>query len=146
MPGKLDYENLLNELGSAQFPSLRPAQLNALTNYSASYTDKNDVAIELPTGAGKSLIALLIAEAWRRKGKRVAILTGNKTLARQMEQEANDLGLKPILMEGRGVDIPARSKRSYRVRTGVRTGTPKLFLAHFDATPYNHHRLIPVSV
>ena len=28
----------------------------------------------------------------------------------------------------------------------VRTGTPKLFLAHFDVTPYKHHRLIPVSV
>ncbi len=119
MPGSLDYKNLLIELGSSQFPTLRPAQLNALGNYASAYTDKSDVAIELPTGAGKSLIALLIAEAWRREGKRVAILTGNKTLARQMEQEANDLGLNPILMEGRGVDIPARSKRRYHRCNGI---------------------------
>ena len=101
MAGKLDYETLLQELGSSQFTTLRPAQSNALAKYGESYTDKNDVAVELPTGAGKSLIALLIAEAWRREGKKVAILTGNKTLARQMEQEANNLGLSPILMEGR---------------------------------------------
>jgi superfamily II DNA or RNA helicase len=46
-----------------------------------------DVGIELPTGAGKTLIALLVAEAWRRAGKRVVILSANKTLARQMDSD-----------------------------------------------------------
>lgn len=119
MPGEVDYEELLKELGSSQFPSLRPAQLNALEQYAENHTATTDLAIELPTGAGKSLIALLIGEAWRREGKRVAILTGNKTLARQMEQEAKDLGLNPILMEGRGVDIPPRAKRQYQRSRGI---------------------------
>jgi hypothetical protein len=67
----------------------------------------------LPTGGGKTLIALLIAETWRREQKKVAILSANKTLARQMEMEAGQLGIAAVLMEGRGADIPSRDKRDY---------------------------------
>ena len=42
-------------------------------------------------------------------------------------------------------DPELKTERQY-TNLSVRTGTPKLFLAHFDVTPYNHHRLIPVSV
>lgn len=41
-----------------------------------------DLAVELPTGAGKSLIAPLIYKAWRREGATVAVLTENKVLLR----------------------------------------------------------------
>lgn len=119
MPGSIDYGSLLAELSSHQFSELRPAQASALLTYAASNTQTKDLAIELPTGAGKSLIALLIGEAWRREGKRVAILTGNKTLARQMENEAQALGLMPIRMEGPGRDIPAGSKRTYHRSQGI---------------------------
>jgi len=81
VPGAIDYVQLLSELGSATFTDLRPAQVAALERYSADHSATPDLAIELPTGAGKSLIALLICEAWRREGKTVAVLTGNKTLA-----------------------------------------------------------------
>lgn len=114
-----NYELLLDELSSAQFATLRPAQSNALSIYSANYTATKDLAVELPTGAGKSLISLLIAEVWRREGKKVAILTGNKTLARQMEREAGALGLQPIRMEGPGKDIAASSKRTYHRCQGI---------------------------
>ena len=43
----------------------------------------------------------------------MAILSANKTLARQMENEAQRLGIPSVLMEGRGVDIPSRDKRNY---------------------------------
>jgi Helicase C-terminal domain/DEAD/DEAH box helicase len=74
----------------------------------------HDVGIELPTGAGKTLIALLIAEHWRRDGKKVAILSANKTLARQMVAEAAELGVPAVLMEGAGRDIPGADKRAYQ--------------------------------
>ena len=119
MPGNVNYEALLAEFGSSQFMELRPAQESALSTYSAENTATADLAVELPTGAGKSLIALLIGEAWRREGKKVAILTGNKTLARQMEQEAESLGLQSIRMEGPGRDIPVRSKRIYHRSQGI---------------------------
>jgi hypothetical protein len=43
----------------------------------------------------------------------VAILSANKTLARQMVAEAVSLGVPTVLMEGPGRDIPGADKRSY---------------------------------
>lgn len=114
MPGNTDYAGLLAGFGSRKFSELRPAQTEVLGQYVAEDGQAPDVAIELPTGAGKSLIALLIGEAWRREGRSAAILTGNKTLARQMEQEAEDLGVPVVRLEGAGTDIPSTSKRAYQ--------------------------------
>ncbi len=113
MPIKQDYSDFLETFNSDKFRELWPAQKYVLDKYVEQFTEKQDVAIELPTGAGKTLIALLIAEAWRREGKKVAVLSANKTLARQMEMEARQLGIPAVLMEGRGIDIPARDKRDY---------------------------------
>lgn len=68
----------------------------------------------MPTGAGKSLIALLICEAWRREGATVAVLTGNKALARQMESEGQRLGVPVVRFEGEGGSIPLSARRRYR--------------------------------
>jgi hypothetical protein len=113
MPIKQDYSAFLTTFNSRKFNKLWPAQKYVLDKYIEQFIEKQDLAIELPTGAGKTLIALLIAEAWRREGKKVAVLSANKTLARQMEMEAKQLGIPAVLMEGRGIDIPARDKRNY---------------------------------
>jgi Rad3-related DNA helicase len=114
MPGAIDYAELLDELRSEKFTELRPVQVVALARYAAEYSATPDLAIELPTGAGKSLIALLICEAWRREGKVVAVLTGNKTLARQMEDEGRQLGVPVVRFEGAGNTIPLPDRRRYR--------------------------------
>jgi hypothetical protein len=119
MSGNVNYQELFAGFRSGRFPNLRASQDAVLSTYSASYTQRPDVAIELPTGAGKSLIALLIGEAWRREGKRVALLTGNKTLARQMKQEADALGVPAVRMEGPGPSIPAADKRAYHRHTSL---------------------------
>ena len=113
MPNQTDYADFLALLASAKFQALRPAQAHVLDQYNATLA-LHDVGIELPTGAGKTLIALLISEAWRRDGKKVAILSANKTLARQMVSEAADLGVPVILMEGPGNSIPGADKRAYQ--------------------------------
>jgi len=79
-----DFDEFLTSFKSNKFQALWPAQTHVLRCYAADFTSKRDVAIELPTGAGKTLIALLVAEAWRQENKKVAILSANKTLARQM--------------------------------------------------------------
>jgi hypothetical protein len=111
--GDVDYAALLAELGSAKFTSLRDPQALALELYAADHADEPDLALELPTGAGKSLIALLICEAWRREGRSAAILTGNKTLARQMESEAELLGIPVVRFEGPGHTIALTERRRY---------------------------------
>jgi len=111
---KPDFEQLLNELGSERFHALRPGQRMVLEDYASEHLETADLAIELPTGAGKSLIALLIGEAWRREDRTVGVLTGNKALAVQMEEEGKDLGVEVNRMEGRGEDIPLSMRRAYR--------------------------------
>lgn len=113
MPISQDYSQFLQSFQSTKFRELRPAQGYVLEQYSSEYSNQNDVGIELPTGAGKTLIALLISEAWRREGRKVAVLSANKTLARQMEVESQVLGIPAVLMEGAGPSIPARDRRSY---------------------------------
>ena len=114
-----DYSELLGSFRSDKFRQLRDAQQFVLSDYSTNRVSSSDVAIELPTGAGKTLIALLIAEAWRQERKKAAILSANKTLARQMLEEAQALGIPAVLMEGRGIDIPSRDKRAYQRATSV---------------------------
>src|ERR1044072_7652108 len=111
MPGSLNYDELLGGFGSATFPELRPAQRAVLSAYADSFGERTDVGIELPTGAGKSLIALLVAEAWRRDGKRAVVLTANKMLAAQMEAYGQLLGVPLSRLEGSRDDIPSPSVR-----------------------------------
>jgi superfamily II DNA or RNA helicase len=110
-----DYSAFLTSFNSNKFQKLRDAQKHILDQYPA-FEARPDVGIELPTGAGKTLIALLIVEAWRQTGKKCAILSANKTLARQMAKEADELHIPAALMEGTRADIPAREIRAYESR------------------------------
>ena len=55
MPIENQYGQLLAELDSQKFRTLRPSQDNVLREYSANFKQLKDVAVELPTGAGKTL-------------------------------------------------------------------------------------------
>ena len=48
------------------------------------------------------------------QGRPVAVLTGNKTLARQMEAEGRQLNVPVELFEGSGSSFPLQSLRRYR--------------------------------
>ena len=109
-----DFAQYLKILNSTKFQHLWPAQKHILDAYDTDFLDARNVGIELPTGAGKTLIALLIGGKWLDSGKKVVILSANKTLARQMRDEATVLGLPVAYMEGRGEDIPAASRRFYQ--------------------------------
>lgn len=119
MSKNCDYSEFFSSFKSEKFQHLRDAQKYILSEYSRNFVTNSDIAIELPTGAGKTLIALLIAEAWRLEGNKTAILSANKTLARQMLQEAQALGIRADLMEGRGTDISGRSRRAYQRANSV---------------------------
>ena len=114
-----DYQQFLRSLGSETFAQLRPSQESVLQTYAGQFTDVADVAVELPTGAGKTLIALLIAERWRQDGRKATILTANKTLARQMLAEAEEVGIPAVLMQGSGSDIPNGDRRAFQRATKV---------------------------
>ncbi|WP_158566866.1 DEAD/DEAH box helicase [Actinomadura craniellae] len=76
-------------------------QAEVLRAYHESFTKVPDVAIELPTGAGKTLVGSLIAE-WRRRtfGDRVAYLAPTRQLARQAADRAASYGVPTSLLTG----------------------------------------------
>jgi len=97
---KIDWQSRLKAKNSAKFEQLDPAQEVALNSYSSQFIEVPNIAVELPTGSGKSLIALMILDFWMEQGMRTAVLCGTKNLARQFKGEADALGIKSILFEG----------------------------------------------
>lgn len=69
---------------------------------------QRDIALELPTGAGKTLVGLLIAE-WRRLslGERVVYLCPTRQLARQVGLKATEYGINAHVLVGRQSQYPA---------------------------------------
>ena len=68
-------DELLRELPSRRIPDVLPHQQEIVRRYVTDAVSLPDVALQLPTGSGKTLVGLLIAE-WRRRryGDRVVYL------------------------------------------------------------------------
>ncbi len=97
---KIDWQSRLRVKNSTKFEELYAAQEATLNSYSSEFINVPNIAIELPTGSGKSLIALMILDYWMEQSKRTAVLCGTKNLARQFKDEADALGIQTILFEG----------------------------------------------
>lgn len=76
--------------------------------------NKQDIALELPTGAGKTLVGLLIAE-WKRlrHGHRVVYLCPTRQLARQVGAKASEYGLRAHVLVGKQSEYPPASFYDY---------------------------------
>ncbi len=85
------FANLSNRSNSHGY--LRAPQVDALRDYE-KMQNESDIAFELPTGTGKTLVGLLIAE-WRRRrtGAKVTYLALTNQLAKQVIREAEKLGI-----------------------------------------------------
>jgi superfamily II DNA or RNA helicase len=97
------------ESPEALFRDLRPRdravrdlylrQGDVLRAYHALEPQPPDVALELPTGAGKTLVGLLIAEYRRRAlDQRVAYLCPTVQLARQAGAKARGYGIEAVVL------------------------------------------------
>src|SRR5262245_57547667 len=104
------YQTLFAQHRSAAVPTLWEWQSEVL----AGYADiDGDVAVELPTGSGKTLIGLLVGEHFREdQGSPVAYLAGNKQLAQQAERQAQDLGFPVVRFQGPKDDWASRDIRA----------------------------------
>src|SRR5690606_27316830 len=81
---------LFRDLPRRKHPSLYDHQGQLLRTYVAEAIDKPDVALQLPTGSGKTLVGLLLAE-WRRRRfqEKVVYLCPTTQLVNQVVEEAN---------------------------------------------------------
>lgn len=76
-------------------------QEKVLDTYNAENLETKDLAIELPTGTGKTLVGLLIGEFRRRsRQERVAFLCSTRQLCAQVHRQAQKYGVATSLLTG----------------------------------------------
>ena len=104
-----DPEALFRSLGrrSAHIQHLWAHQADVLRNWHANYANTPDLALELPTGTGKTLIGLLIGEFARRtRQERVAYLCPNRQLAHQVGKLASEYSIDARVLVGPQASYP----------------------------------------
>jgi peptidyl-tRNA hydrolase len=95
-------------------PGLWSHQVDLLRLYMEEHQNTPDLAIELPTGTGKTLTGLLIAEWVRRQtGKRVVYACPTKQLVKQVQATADREGIKTVKLIGRHQDWPMADQTAY---------------------------------
>ena len=82
-------DRLFHDLQRRKHPSLFDHQGQILRSYHGNSPGEADVALQLPTGTGKTLVGLLIAE-WRRRkyGEKVVYLRPTRQHVNQVSAEA----------------------------------------------------------
>lgn len=85
---------------SASVGPLRPTQTNILTQWFERRKDEKELIIKLPTGAGKTLIGLLILKSKLNEGVGPCLyICPNNYLANQARLEADRFGIRTCIFE-----------------------------------------------
>lgn len=121
-PAPEDPEQLYRTLAGRDGapPALWIHQGDVLRAWHSEHVDSPDVAIELPTGAGKTLVGGLIAE-WRRRSKeeRVAYLAPTNQLAKQTAARLSSYGISTVLLTGKSRDWNPADRASFDAARAV---------------------------
>jgi len=130
-----DPEALFRDLRGRTIEGLLSQQADVLRAYSRTGADLEDVAIQLPTGSGKTLVGLLIAE-WRRRRfkERVLYLCPTRQLVNQVVANATSkYGLKLHGLTGPKRDFDAAKTSEYLLGEAVVVTT---YSALFNSSPF----------
>lgn len=95
-------------------------QAALLDEYYKAHLKTSDLAIELPTGSGKTLVALLIAEYRRRvNNERAVFLCPTRQLCSQVAAQAKKYGIATALLTGSQRDYPSEQFNAYQKAKSV---------------------------
>lgn len=91
----------------------------------------NSIALELPTGSGKTLVGLLIGEYRRRKNKeKILFLCPTNQLVNQVvEQSENKYGIKAIAFCGKQKDYLPKDKTAFSMAKSIGVTTYSSFFS-----------------
>lgn len=131
---QIDIEALFKDLKnrSPKIKDLFSHQADILRDYQ-KFSDASDVSLELPTGSGKTLVGLLIAE-WRRKilGERILYLTPTKQLANQVRKLSKEYGIETRVFVGSKKNYDVKEVTAYRSSQVIAIST---YSGLFNAKP-----------
>jgi len=99
-------------------------QADVLRAYSKNHEKTSDVALELPTGMGKTLVGLILAEYRRQKyDERVAYLCPTRQLAYQVGRQAASYGIHTVVLVGPQNAYPPKDYASYATGEAIAVTT-----------------------
>lgn len=109
-------DKLLLDLPRRKIPDVLPHQREIMRTYAAHGQASSDVAMQMATGSGKTLVGLLIGEWLRRKNQeRVVYLCPTKQLVNQVVEQAEEkYGLTVLGFVGRRQEYAPSDKAEYR--------------------------------
>ncbi len=128
-------QKLFLEFSRRRFPTVLPHQSFLIERYVQSGQRHSDVALQLPTGSGKTLVGLLIAEWLLRKNReRVVYLCPTRQLVNQVvEQATDDYGMAVRGFTGKKQDYDPAAKADYANADKVAVTT---YNSLFNSNPY----------
>ncbi|MER8632603.1 DEAD/DEAH box helicase [Mesorhizobium opportunistum] len=112
-------------LTKRQYPDVMPHQKEILETYGAKHQKTADLALQLPTGSGKTLVGLLIAD-WRRAklGDRAIYLCPTKQLVAQTVLQAkNQYGIDAVALAGSKDSFAPAAVTAYKTGAQVAVTT-----------------------
>jgi replicative superfamily II helicase len=129
-----DPETLFRDLRDRTVEGLLAQQADMLRKY-MEHVDKRDIALELPTGSGKTLVGLLIAE-WRRRAKkeRSVLLCPTKQLVHQVVEQAKEkYGINALDFSGSKRQFSEGDKTAFNNCESIGIAT---YSALFNTNPF----------
>jgi len=128
-------DRLFRDLPRRKLASLYDHQGQMLRTYVSKALNASDVALQLPTGSGKTLVGLLLAE-WRRRKfrERVVYLCPTRQLVNQVAEEASTkYGLSVEAFTGRVRNYSPEAKAAY---VGVERVAVTTYSSLFNVNPF----------
>ena len=136
-------ESLFNDLRSRKISGLFAHQADVLRQYMNNALSVEDVALQLPTGSGKTLVGLLLGE-WRRRKyhERVVYLCPTNQLVNQVAAQAqNQYGIAVRAFTGPKADYLPEAKNDYLEAESIAVTA---YSALFNTNPFfkNSHVIL----
>lgn len=108
-------QQMFDDYKNRTIDSIYDYQSDMINLYLKEEKNVKDIALELPTGTGKTLIGLLIGEFRRRKNKeKILYLCPNRQLVNQTVKHAvEDYGIKAVAFTGKVKNYASADKLAY---------------------------------
>ncbi|MDR3383927.1 DEAD/DEAH box helicase [Cupriavidus basilensis] len=128
-------DRLFRDLPRRKHASLYDHQGQTLRNYVAAAMNAPDIALQLPTGSGKTLVGLLLAEWRRRKNReRIVYLCPTRQLVNQVAEEASTkYGITVEPFTGKIKNYTPGAKASYEAGDRIAVTT---YSSLFNTNPF----------